>query len=59
MRWDWKIRSYEMVGGREVFCIETVHRGEHSKNMELAAIAHLGRRAVVTDLRAERQRART
>ena len=39
-RWDWKIRSYE--GDR--FCLETVHIGDHSRDMEITAIRRLGRR---------------
>lgn len=45
-QWDWKITSYE--DGK--FMLETVHMGEHSRDMELRAINELGRTCVVEAL---------
>lgn len=44
--WDWRIRSYR----GDVFMLETVHRGDVSRDMELQAIEACGRRAEVTPL---------
>jgi hypothetical protein len=41
--WDYVVRSYD----GDKFCLETVHRGQLSLDMELAAIARLGRDAFV------------
>lgn len=51
-RWDWVIQSFDAEGR---FMLETVHRGEASRDMELRAIEGCGRTAVVTDLRPYRQ----
>ncbi len=50
--WDYKIRSYNKHG---VFMVETLHRGEHSRDKELEAIRAANRTAEVTDLRPLRQ----
>lgn len=46
-QWEWKVRSYE----GDLFMLETVHVGEHSKNMEVEAAHACGRDVYVTDLR--------
>ncbi len=46
--WDWVIRSYDDQGR---FCLETTHRGEHSKDMELSAIKRCQRTAIVWRVR--------
>ena len=42
--WDYVIRSYDERGR---FMVETTHRGEEAKDMELRAIAACGRTAEV------------
>jgi hypothetical protein len=46
--WDWVIRSYDDAGR---FCVETTHRGEHSRDMELSAIKSCGRTALMWKIR--------
>lgn len=50
-RWDYKVRTYGFVGGEEKFMLETVHQGEHSKDMEVEVALSLNRRVEVTNLR--------
>jgi hypothetical protein len=45
-RWDWKVRTYS----GNAFMLETVHRGDFSKDMEVEAALSCNLRAVVTNL---------
>jgi hypothetical protein len=38
--WDYVIRSYDAEGR---FCVETTHRGQFSRDMEIKAIQRCGR----------------
>jgi hypothetical protein len=44
--WDWKVREYS----GDTFMLETVHQGDHSKDVEVEVALELGRRVEVTNL---------
>lgn len=52
LEWDWLVQTFNSKGE---FCMETIHKGEDSKDAELRAIEQLGRKAEVVDLRPYRK----
>lgn len=53
--WDWLIQSFNPF---DMFCMETVHKGDHSRDMELEAISKCNRKSLVVDLKPYRDLAR-